>query len=52
MDSYGSYQNGASSSGATMTETEFQRLAQSVGTNIQKILQNGKTTRETDCFNF
>jgi len=35
MEGYGnSYQNG------TAKETEFQRLAQNIGTNIQKILQN------------
>jgi len=36
MEGYGnSYQNGT-----TARETEFQRLAQNIGTNIQKILQN------------
>lgn len=35
-----SYQNGA------VTDTEFQRLAQTIGTNIQKILQNGKNRLE------
>jgi len=36
MEGYGnSYQNGTSA-----RETEFQRLAQNIGTNIQKILQN------------
>ena len=33
----GSYQNGAPSK-----EAEFQRLAQNIGSNIQKIIQNGK----------
>ena len=38
MEGYNnSYQNGTSA-----RETEFQRLAQNVGTNIQKILQNGE----------
>ena len=38
MEGYGnSYQNGTSA-----RETEFQRLAQNIGTNIQKILQNGE----------
>ena len=37
MEGYSnSYQNGTSA-----RETEFQRLAQNVGTNVQKILQNG-----------
>jgi len=36
MNSYDSYQNGS----MAMTEMEFQRLAQTVGTNIQKIVQN------------
>ena len=42
MEGYSSnsYQNGTSA-----RETEFQRLAQNVGTNVQKILQNG-----TICF--
>ena len=38
MEGYSnSYQNGTSA-----RETEFQRLAQNVGTNVQKILQNGQ----------
>ena len=37
MEGYNnSYQNGS-----TAKETEFQRLAQNIGTNIQKIQQNG-----------
>ena len=37
MDSYSeSYQNGGS-----QREADFQGLAQNIGTNIQKILQNG-----------
>ena len=54
MDYGGSYQNsggfgmaasGSSSSSAMkiMSETEYQRLSQTVGTNIQKMIQNGKT---------
>ena len=35
-----SYQNG---SGGSVREADFQRLSQNIGTNIQKILQNGKT---------
>ena len=48
--SYNSYQNGggeggsASGSSGGLSETEFQRLAQTIGTNIQKILQNGRNT--------
>ena len=46
MDYGGSYQNsggfGMASSSNTMSETEFQRLSQNVGTNIQKMIQNGK----------
>ena len=39
MDSFGSsYQNG----GGSVREADFQRLSQNIGTNIQKILQNGK----------
>ena len=34
MDYSSNYQSG------TMTEPEFQRLSQTIGTNIQKILQN------------
>ena len=38
MEGYSnSYQNSTSA-----RETEFQRLAQNIGTNIQKIQQNGK----------
>ena len=38
MEGYSnSYQNSNSA-----RETEFQRLAQNIGTNIQKIQQNGK----------
>jgi hypothetical protein len=32
----GTYQNGS------VREADFQRLAQNIGTNIQKILQNGE----------
>ena len=40
MEGYSnSYQNGTSA-----RETEFQRLATNVGTNVQKILQNGEPT--------
>ena len=35
-----SYQNGPGGGG--VREVDFQRLTQNVGTNIQKILQNGK----------
>ena len=39
MEGYNnSYQNGS-----TAKETEFQRLAQNIGTNIQKIQQNGES---------
>ena len=39
MEGYSnSYQNGSVSK-----EAEFQRLAQSIGTNIQKMIQNGNT---------
>ena len=43
MEAYQSYQNpgGSSSTSTTMSETEFARISQTVGTNIQKILQNG-----------
>ncbi len=34
----GSYQNGSPSK-----EAEFQRLAQNIGSNIQKIIQNGES---------
>ena len=38
MEGYNSsYQNGAPSK-----EAEFQRLTQNIGSNIQKIIQNGK----------
>ena len=57
MEGYSnSYQNGTSA-----RETEFQRLAQNVGTNVQKILQNGiarffnqhtKTFNEKNYFQF
>ena len=46
MDYSGSYQHSggfgmaASSSSSMMSETEFQRLSQTVGTNIQKMIQN------------
>ena len=40
METYNTYQN------ETMTESEFQKLAQNIGTNIQKILQNGKKIRD------
>jgi len=45
MDYGGSYQNysgmaASSSSSSMMSETEFQRLSQTVGTNIQKMIQN------------
>ena len=40
MEGYSnSYQNGTSA-----RETEFQRLATNVGTNVQKILQNGENS--------
>ena len=42
MEGYSnSYQNSASA-----RETEFQRLAQNIGTNIQKIQQNGKFSKK------
>ena len=45
MEGYtNSYQNGTSA-----RETEFQRLAQNVGTNIQKILQNGQKLCSEQC---
>ena len=41
MEGYSnSYQNGSVSK-----EAEFQRLAQSIGTNIQKMIQNGNSVR-------
>ena len=44
MEGYNnSYQNSSSA-----RETEFQRLAQNIGTNIQKIQQNGKTLESVD----
>ena len=39
MEYSDSYQNGGG-----RRETDFQRLAQNIGSNIQKILQNGKIT--------
>ena len=40
---YGMVASGSSSSGMNlMSETEYQRLSQTVGTNIQKIIQNGE----------
>ena len=46
MEGYNnSYQNGTSA-----RETEFQRLAQNIGTNIQKILQNGMFTPNIDYY--
>ena len=54
MDYGGSYQNSggfgmaASGSGSSssamkiMSETEYHRLSQTVGTNIQKMIQNGE----------
>ena len=36
-----SYQNGPGGGG--VREVDFQRLTQNVGTNIQKILQNGRS---------
>ena len=42
MEGYNnSYQNSSSA-----RETEFQRLAQNIGTNIQKIQQNGEMKKE------
>lgn len=42
MEGYNnSYQNSSSA-----RETEFQRLAQNIGTNIQKIQQNGQFVNE------
>ena len=42
MEGYNnSYQNSS-----TARETEFQRLAQNIGTNIQKIQQNGQLKEE------
>ena len=37
MDTYNSYQTGGS-----MGDSEFQRLAQNISSNLQKISQNGK----------
>jgi hypothetical protein len=37
----GTYQNGS------VREADFQRLAQNIGTNIQKILQNGEKHTES-----
>ena len=40
---YGMVASGSSSSGMNlMSETEYQRLSQTVGTNIQKMIQNGE----------
>ena len=40
---YGMVPSGSSSSGMNlMSETEYQRLSQTVGTNIQKMIQNGE----------
>ena len=42
MDYGGSYQNsGGFGTSSVMSETEYQRLSQTVGTNIQKMIQNG-----------
>ncbi len=38
----GTYQNGS------VREADFQRLAQNIGTNIQKILQNGEKHTESN----
>lgn len=44
MDSYSeSYQNGGS-----RREADLQGLAQNIGTNIQKILQNGEIFRKNE----
>ena len=44
MDSYSeSYQNGGS-----RREADLQGLAQNIGTNIQKILQNGEISRKNE----
>jgi len=41
MDNFqGSYQNGAGSGDADQTSTDFHRLGQTIGSNVQKILQN------------
>ena len=55
MDYGGSYQNysgmaASSSSSSMMSETEFQRLSQTVGTNIQKMIQNGEANHESTKF--
>ena len=44
MEQFGNtYQNAGGSGGSgSLSEPEFQKLAQTIGTNIQKILQNGK----------
>ena len=43
MDTYSdSYQNGGG-----RRDTDFQKLAQNIGTNIQKILQNGIYSQKT-----
>ena len=41
---YGMAASGSSSSSGMnlMSETEYQRLSQTVGTNIQKMIQNGE----------
>ena len=41
---YGMVASGSSSSSGMnlMSETEYQRLSQTVGTNIQKMIQNGE----------
>ena len=39
---YGMVASGSSSGMNLMSETEYQRLSQTVGTNIQKIIQNGE----------
>ena len=48
-----SYQNGPGGGG--VREVDFQRLTQNVGTNIQKILQNGRSKsffKKNLCENF
>ena len=48
MDYGGSYQNsGGFGSSGVMSETEYQRLSQTVGTNIQKMIQNGGWDNES-----
>ena len=42
MDQYGATASANAGAGAALSEPEFQRLAQNIGTNIQKILQNGE----------